>query len=40
MRFIGKPQVAYSAAKAGVVQFTKVTAVLYARKGIRMNFGK
>ncbi|KAH7372085.1 putative short-chain dehydrogenases/reductase [Cadophora sp. MPI-SDFR-AT-0126] len=37
MRYIGKPQVAYSATKAAVVQFTKVTAVLYAAKGIRMN---
>lgn len=37
MRYIGKPQVAYSATKAAVIQFTKVTAVLYAAKGIRMN---
>lgn len=37
MRYIGKPQVAYSATKAAVIQFTKVTAVLYATKGIRMN---
>jgi NAD(P)-dependent dehydrogenase (short-subunit alcohol dehydrogenase family) len=37
MRYIGKPQVAYSATKAAVIQFTKVTAVLYAPKGIRMN---
>ena len=37
MRYIGKPQVAYSATKAAVIQFTKVTAVLYASKGIRMN---
>lgn len=37
MRYIGKPQVAYSATKAAVTQFTKVTAVLYAPKGIRMN---
>lgn len=37
MRYIGKPQVAYSATKAAVIQFTKATAVLYAAKGIRMN---
>lgn len=37
IRYIGKPQVAYSATKAAVIQFTKATAVLYANKGIRMN---
>jgi NAD(P)-dependent dehydrogenase (short-subunit alcohol dehydrogenase family) len=37
LRYIGKPQVAYSATKAGVIQFTKATAVLYANRGIRMN---
>jgi NAD(P)-dependent dehydrogenase (short-subunit alcohol dehydrogenase family) len=37
MRYIGKPQVAYSATKAAVIQFTKVTAVLYAEKGVRLN---
>ena len=37
LRYIGKPQVAYSATKAAVIQFTKATAVLYADKGIRMN---
>jgi NAD(P)-dependent dehydrogenase (short-subunit alcohol dehydrogenase family) len=37
MRYIGKPQVAYSATKAAIIQFTKVTAVLYIAKGIRMN---
>lgn len=37
MRYIGKPQVAYAAAKAAIIQFTKVTAVLYAAKGIRLN---
>lgn len=37
LRYIGKPQVAYSATKAAVIQFTKATAVLYASKGIRMN---
>jgi len=37
MRYIGKPQVAYSATKAAIIQFTKATAVLYAQKGIRLN---
>jgi NAD(P)-dependent dehydrogenase (short-subunit alcohol dehydrogenase family) len=36
-RYIGKPQVAYAASKAGVVQFTKTTAVMYADKGVRLN---
>lgn len=37
MRYIGKPQVAYSASKAAVMQFTKTTAVIYAGKGVRLN---
>jgi len=37
LRYLGKPEVAYSAAKAAVTQFTKHTAVLYAGKGIRLN---
>lgn len=37
MRYIGKPQVAYAATKAAIIQFTKVTAVTYAPKGIRLN---
>ncbi|OAL42856.1 putative short chain type dehydrogenase [Pyrenochaeta sp. DS3sAY3a] len=37
LRYLGKPQVAYSTAKAGVLQFTKVTAVEYANKGVRLN---
>ena len=37
LRYIGKPQVAYSAAKAGLIQFSKATAILYADKGIRLN---
>lgn len=37
MRYIGKPQVAYSATKAAVNQFTKTTAVIYAPKGVRLN---
>ncbi|KAJ9608981.1 hypothetical protein H2200_006752 [Cladophialophora chaetospira] len=36
-RYAGKPQVAYAATKAGVIQFTKHTAVIYAKKGVRLN---
>lgn len=36
-RYIGKPQVAYAASKAAVNQFMKMTAVIYAKKGVRMN---
>lgn len=37
IRYTGAPQVAYAAAKAGVIQATKVTAVQYAKDGIRCN---
>lgn len=37
LRYVGKDQVAYAAAKSAVIQFTKTTAVIYARKGIRLN---
>lgn len=37
LRYIGKPQVAYSAAKAAIMQFTKATAVMYADKKVRLN---
>ncbi|EXJ70258.1 uncharacterized protein A1O5_06326 [Cladophialophora psammophila CBS 110553] len=37
IRYVGKPQVAYSATKAAVTQFTKHTAVVYAKKGVRLN---
>lgn len=37
LRYIGKPQVAYSATKAAIMQFTKTTAVIYAEKKIRLN---
>lgn len=37
LRYLGKPQVAYSAAKAALVQFTKTSAVIHAAKGIRLN---
>ncbi|THY05132.1 NAD(P)-binding protein [Aureobasidium pullulans] len=37
LRYIGKPQVAYSATKAAVMQFMKATAIIYAPKGVRLN---
>ncbi|KAK0252024.1 hypothetical protein LTR91_001782 [Friedmanniomyces endolithicus] len=40
LRYIGKPQVAYAATKAAIVQFTKVTAVIYAQRTggkVRLN---
>jgi NAD(P)-dependent dehydrogenase (short-subunit alcohol dehydrogenase family) len=37
LRYIGKPQVAYSATKAAVIQFTRATALMYAGKGVRLN---
>jgi NAD(P)-dependent dehydrogenase (short-subunit alcohol dehydrogenase family) len=37
MRYIGKPQIAYSATKAAIMQFMKATAVMYAAKGVRLN---
>lgn len=37
LRYIGKPQVAYSATKAAIMQFTQATAVIYAEKNIRLN---
>lgn len=37
MRWVGKDQVGYAAAKAGLVQFTKVTAVAFAAQGVRLN---
>jgi NAD(P)-dependent dehydrogenase (short-subunit alcohol dehydrogenase family) len=37
MRYAGKPQVAYSAMKSAITAFTKHTAVVYAKKGIRLN---
>ncbi|MBV9956173.1 MAG: SDR family oxidoreductase [Pseudolabrys sp.] len=36
-RYSGNPQVAYAAAKAAILQFSRVTAVQYAPKGIRVN---
>jgi NAD(P)-dependent dehydrogenase (short-subunit alcohol dehydrogenase family) len=37
LRYLGKPQVAYSAAKAAVIHYTRVTAAMYAAQGIRVN---
>lgn len=37
MRYVGKPQVAYAATKAALVQMTKTTAVIYAERNIRLN---
>lgn len=37
LRYIGKPQVGYAAAKAALMQLTKTTAVIYAQKGVRLN---
>ncbi|XAH25587.1 SDR family NAD(P)-dependent oxidoreductase [Xylophilus sp. GW821-FHT01B05] len=37
LRYIGKPQVAYAAAKAALMQFTRTTAVIHAPQGIRLN---
>ncbi|MDT7953228.1 MAG: SDR family NAD(P)-dependent oxidoreductase [Acetobacteraceae bacterium] len=37
LRWTGAAQVAYAASKAGVIQFSRVTAVEYAPKRIRVN---
>jgi len=37
IRFTGSPQIGYASAKAAVIQFSRVTAVQYAGKGIRVN---
>jgi NAD(P)-dependent dehydrogenase (short-subunit alcohol dehydrogenase family) len=37
LRYVGKPQVGYAAAKAALMQLTQTTAVLYAPKGVRLN---
>src|SRR5205085_7655156 len=37
IRWTGSAQVAYAAAKAGVIQLSRVVAVQYAGKGIRVN---
>lgn len=37
IRYTGAAQVAYSSAKAAIIQFSKVTAVEFAPKGVRVN---
>lgn len=37
LRWTGAAQVGYAASKAGVIQFSRVVAVQYAKKGIRVN---
>lgn len=37
IRWTGSAQVAYAACKAGVIQLSKVVAVEYAKKGVRVN---
>ena len=37
LRYIGKPQVGYAAAKAALQQFSRTAAVMHARDGIRIN---
>jgi NAD(P)-dependent dehydrogenase (short-subunit alcohol dehydrogenase family) len=37
IRWTGSPQVAYAASKAGVIQFSRVVAIQYAARGIRVN---
>lgn len=37
LRYVGKPQVAYAASKAGLMHMTRTTAVIYAPKNIRLN---
>jgi NAD(P)-dependent dehydrogenase (short-subunit alcohol dehydrogenase family) len=37
LRWTGSPQVGYASTKAGVIQMSRVTAVQYASKGIRVN---
>lgn len=37
LRYLGKPQVAYSAGKAALQQMTQTTAVIYAARQIRLN---
>ena len=37
LRYIGKPQVAYSATKAAILSFIQTPAVIYADKRVRVN---
>ena len=37
IRWLGVPYISYAATKAAIIQFTRVIALQYARKGIRAN---
>jgi NAD(P)-dependent dehydrogenase (short-subunit alcohol dehydrogenase family) len=37
LRYTGAPQVAYASAKAAIIQFSRVTAVEFAPRGVRVN---
>ncbi|OJH43306.1 SDR family NAD(P)-dependent oxidoreductase [Paracoccus sp. SM22M-07] len=37
LRYTGAPQVAYASAKAAIIQFSRVTAVEFAARGVRVN---
>ncbi|MBU28662.1 MAG: 3-oxoacyl-ACP reductase [Gammaproteobacteria bacterium] len=37
IRYLGKPQIGYSAAKAALQQYTKTSAIIHAKNNIRMN---
>ena len=37
LRYVGKDQVAYAAAKAALIQFTRASAVMFARQNVRLN---
>jgi NAD(P)-dependent dehydrogenase (short-subunit alcohol dehydrogenase family) len=37
IRFTGSAQVAYASTKAGVIQFSRVVALQYAKRGVRVN---
>jgi NAD(P)-dependent dehydrogenase (short-subunit alcohol dehydrogenase family) len=37
IRYTGSPQIGYASSKAAVIQFSRVAAVQYATKGIRVN---
>ncbi|KPI44674.1 putative oxido [Cyphellophora attinorum] len=37
LRYIGKPQIGYAAAKAGILNYTRHLAAMYASKGVRAN---